>query len=259
VFFISIFTILISTNLSYSRSLKEILKDKKIIIGMYYKDEIPFFFHDIKGNFTGLDVDIAKEIGKELGVKVIFNRKAKSFNNLIDLLQNNEIDLIISWFSRTLKRATKIKFSIPYFIDYQTIIVNRLKFAQLNKSNYNVNNLDTKKVSICTVKGTSYVESLKSMFLKANLTFDSTWETCFNKVLKGEIVAAFWTKTGILKEIIMHPEYNLEIKMINLKRKDYICIGVNAEDELLWQWVNLFLKLKNFNYTPISLIKKYLR
>lgn len=258
-FFISIFTILISTNLSYSRSLKEILKDKKIIIGMYYKDEFPFFFHDIKGNFTGLDVDISKEIGKELNVRVIFNRKAKSFNELIDLLQSDEIDLIISWFSRTLKRSMKIKFSIPYFIDYQTIILNRLKYAQLNRSNFDTNNLDAKEVSICTVKETSYADFLKDRFLKANLILDSTWESCFNRVLKGEVIAGLWTKTGILKNIIMHPENNLQIKIINLNKKDYICIGINAEYELLWQWVNLFLKFKNFNYTPHSLISKYLK
>ncbi len=50
-----------------------------IIVSMYYKDVIPFMFHDDEGNFIGHEVELAKRIALALGVDYMFVRSLHTF------------------------------------------------------------------------------------------------------------------------------------------------------------------------------------
>src|SRR5664279_3233054 len=54
----------------------------------------PFEMTDEKGEPTGISVDLAKELGKSLGKRIIIQNTA--FDGLIAALKSGKIDLIIS-------------------------------------------------------------------------------------------------------------------------------------------------------------------
>ena len=249
------FSLIIPFNI-YS-DISEIQNRGYITIGIYHRDSFPFFFHDKNNDFKGIDVDIAKEIGKNMGVKIMFNREAKTFDSLTDLLLEKKVDLVISWFSRTLKRAKRIRFSNPYFIDRQSFLLNRLKTAKFFKSKNILKNLNNKNIKIGTVKGTSYVDFIKRIAPKANIILYKNWDMCFNDTLKGKLEASFWTEIGILNSFNAYPEAGIYVKKIPLDRKDYICIGTQSKDYQLLYWVNIFLKLKNYKFTAEKLLTIY--
>src|SRR5439155_17481700 len=81
----------------------------ELIVAMLGVDTPPFFYEK-NGELVGVEVDLAKAIAKELGVQVRFNRTAKSFNGVVDIVARGEADMALSKLSRTLARTQVISF-----------------------------------------------------------------------------------------------------------------------------------------------------
>jgi cystine transport system substrate-binding protein len=86
----------------------------------------PFSYHDEKTNeLTGFDVEVAKEIGKRLGVKVEF--KEIPWDGMLTSLQTRKIDMVANQVGIKPERKEKFDFSQPYTISYAQIFVHQDK------------------------------------------------------------------------------------------------------------------------------------
>lgn len=74
----------------------------------------PFTFIDDKGEITGFDIDLIRELGEGLGYEVKIT--VYPFDGLIPALMADNIDAIISGFTISPERAQKVDFSEPYFL-----------------------------------------------------------------------------------------------------------------------------------------------
>lgn len=84
----------------------------------------PFSYHDEKTNeLTGFDVEVAKEIGKRLGVKVEF--KEIPWDGMLTSLQTRKIDMVANQVGIKPERKEKFDFSQPYTISYAQIVVHQ--------------------------------------------------------------------------------------------------------------------------------------
>jgi len=89
-------------------SLKDIKDKKELIVGL--DDNFPpMGFRDKSGQIVGFDIDMAKEVGKRLGVKVTF--KPVEWDGIILSLNNKDIDVIWNGLTITDKRKEQISFS----------------------------------------------------------------------------------------------------------------------------------------------------
>ncbi len=113
-----------------------IASPEKIIVGLS-ADYPPFEFKQGE-EVVGFDVDLAKEIGKQLGVEIEF--KDMAFAMLFKALDQGEIDIIISSVTASEEKSKNFDFSDPYFYD---------TWAILHKSNESVTkqNLDNKSIA----------------------------------------------------------------------------------------------------------------
>ncbi|MCK4498995.1 amino acid ABC transporter substrate-binding protein [Candidatus Babeliales bacterium] len=82
-----------------------------IIVGI--SPEHPPFEFKQNGKLCGFDVDLAKQLGKELNMNISF--KEMDYFTLIPALKCKHIDIIISCMSPTAERKKNIEFSKPYF------------------------------------------------------------------------------------------------------------------------------------------------
>ena len=76
---------------------------------------------DEEGNFFGMDIDIAKEIASDLGVKAKF--KNIIWEEVFAAVKQGEVDMIISSITITPERAKTMSFSDPYFNAGQVIVI----------------------------------------------------------------------------------------------------------------------------------------
>jgi len=106
-----------------SASLKKIKDSGKLVLGTS-ADYPPFEFHasvDGKDTIVGFDIDVAKEIAKDLGVTLEI--KDLKFDGLLAALDQGSVDIVIAGLSPTEERAKSVDFSIQYYSAEQAVVV----------------------------------------------------------------------------------------------------------------------------------------
>lgn len=120
----------------------------------------PFEFKTIqdgKDTIAGADIEIAKAIGDELGVKVKFSEM--SFDNVLASVQSGKADITISGISATKERQKIFDFSDTYY-DSETVLLVKKDATETYKQIS-----DFSKKSIAVQKG-----SIQENIAKANLS-----------------------------------------------------------------------------------------
>lgn len=99
----------------------------------------PYEYYE-NGEVVGVDVDIAKEIAKYLGKKLVV--KDIAFDSIINEVKTGKADFGAAGISYSDDRAKNVDFSINYAISKQVVIVNN------NSSITNVNGISNKKIAV---------------------------------------------------------------------------------------------------------------
>jgi polar amino acid transport system substrate-binding protein len=235
------------------------IKDKGIIVvAMLNEDQPPFFMTNKKGELYGLDVRIGKDIAKELGVKIEFNRKAKTFDEVIDLVVRKEADVALSQISKTLKRSEKVLFTNPYIVLRKGLLINRLKMAQTKEDEDPIEFMIHLKGDIGVIAASSYVYFARSMFPGATIREFKTGKDIITALKKGTILAAFRDEVEIKKIIRADPGISLKVKTVVFKdTKDPIAMAVSWDNTHLLYWLNQYLGTRNFNLDADKILREY--
>lgn len=119
------------------------VKDKGTLVVGTSADYAPFEFPIVKNGkkqITGYDILIAKQIAKDMGVKLKIENT--EFSSLISDLKGNKIDLILSGMTDTPAREKQVAFSKSYYTVNNYLLVRK---ADANKFNTKA---DTKNAQI---------------------------------------------------------------------------------------------------------------
>lgn len=112
-----------SASASNSSALEQVKQAGKIVFateGTY----APFSYHDSKTNeLTGYDVEVAKAIAKEVGIKAEFAEG--SFDSLLAGVDAKKYDTVADQISATDERKAKYDFSEPYTYSYGVVITSK--------------------------------------------------------------------------------------------------------------------------------------
>lgn len=158
-----------------------IKKKGKLVIGTatgYY----PFEMADKNGELVGYDIEVAKALGKELGVEVEFQNYA--FSGLIPALQAKKVDLVIAGMTITDKRKEVVNFSDSYFTSGQAMLINK------NYPNVKTwEDLDKKGNVIAVSMGTTADQTASRMFKNAEVKKFEGSALAGLEVLNGKAVA----------------------------------------------------------------------
>lgn len=242
-----------------SPDMKRIIKQGKIVVAMYYEDIPPFIMHDKQGNLFGYDIDLANDLGKRMGVEIEFNRKAKTFDEVVEIVANRKADIALTVLSRTLERAIKVGYSRPYVLLHQALLINRLKAAQLKIETDPVKGLNHKDAKIGVVEGSSYVGFAKQNFPMALIIHYRTWDEVMKDVLEGKVHAGLYDEIEIENWRHSNPGAMIYIQSVIIKdRVDPIAIAMHWEDTHLRSWINLHLETIKKNGLLEKLRKTYL-
>lgn len=103
----------------------------------------PFEYVDSQGNFAGIDIEIAKRIAQELGVRL--EVRDMKFAALIEAVKNGQVDIVLADMTPTAERGKVVDFSIPYYFSKgNAIVILKGKAASIQK----VEDLYGKKIGV---------------------------------------------------------------------------------------------------------------
>ncbi|MFC6310933.1 ABC transporter substrate-binding protein, partial [Paraburkholderia dipogonis] len=220
----------------------------ELVVAVLGVDQPPFFEeHD--GKLTGLDITLATDIAKKLGVKVRFNRDAKTFDDVVSLLAKGKADIAVSKLSRTLSRAQVISFSAPYLSLKRSLLLNRVKFAQLAHGRPVPEVIRAYDGSIGVVANSSYAGYVTNNFPKAQVRSYPTWDAVLSALNAGEVTAAFRDEFEVKRVLKIDPTASLRLRVVTLQDlEDTLAIGVNVSEPTLLAFVNQFLAERNTKF-----------
>ena len=233
-------------------------------VAVFHDDFAPFFWKDEKtGELRGVDIDLARGIAKELDVKVEFNRTATSFDRMVEMVANEEVDIVISILSATPQRARLVLFTDSYVAMRRGLIVNKVRLASLNlpAGVSIVQYMKEAKVQMAGRRGSSYVLWTRQLFPNADILIDaegSDGQVVVDMVDTGKTVACLVDEMFIKKSILQRPRLALNLQTILFSDKiDSIAMAVPPTSAHFHNWLNSYLEAKNIDYNVDDLIRMY--
>ena len=193
----------------------------------------PFEFQE-KGSkdYTGFDMDLARAVGRQLGMKVeILNM---GFDALIPALNSGNIDMAVAGMSITDARKKAVDFTKPYYTSGLTIVVN-----QDNKAVNSLKDLENKKIAVQI--GTTGAEKAAKVPGAKVTSFNTNAEVFLELQNKGvdaviidkPVAAYYLTKEGKGKAKLVGETMEAESYGMALKKGNKLAAEVNkALDEL---------------------------
>lgn len=194
---------------------------------------VPMDFRQKNGKLVGFDVDLAKAVCKEIGLKPDFQTIDWSMKETE--LRNGTIDVIWNGYTKTKARAKKVAFSKPYLENDQILVTRK---------NEGINNYRQMRGKILGVQtGSSgaddldnYPKVLKKR-VKSTVLYD-TYNNAFIDLKAGRI-------DGLLIDgvyanyYLAHSKYQKEFKKEKLPYpSEKFSVGINKKDKILKNKIN---------------------
>jgi polar amino acid transport system substrate-binding protein len=224
----------LTPTLGQAQTPDEIIKRGKVVIAIDTTTP-PYAFMDANNQPTGIDVEVANLIGKNLKVPVEF--VTVNSPGRIPALLSNRVDMVVAIFSITAERALQVSFSIPYA--GQSAVLIAPKTANIKGPD------DLKGLKIGLTRGALEDGALTAMNPPGAtlLRFDDG-PSVVQAMLSGQVDAMGGGDYGeiYLRKGAKGEEYEQKFPL----RAAHFGIGIRRGNPELLQWLNTFVyQIKN--------------
>ncbi|HEX7970593.1 MAG TPA: ABC transporter substrate-binding protein [Stellaceae bacterium] len=218
----------------------------------------PFVTTGEDGRPAGRDIELARGMATALGVPVEFDHSARSFDELIDAVARGKADLALSRLSMTLRRATQIRFSRPYLVLHEALLVNRPLFARTAKARPPIEVLRDREAAIAVVADTAAAEHARQLLRHARFHDYPRWDPdIVDAVLHGEVVAGYGDELEARRALAAGPEAPLQLRAVVLpETRDPIAAALPWDSGQLLSWVDLYLETSTPAMTADDLLSQ---
>lgn len=158
----------------------------------------PFEYVNEKGEISGVDIEVGREIGKALGREVEFRNI--NFDGLITALRTDSIDLVISSMTATSERRKSIDFSEPYVKTGLSILAAKDSTLQ------SAADLKTSGRKIVVRLGTTGESWARENLKDAKIIALDADVSCVMEVVNGNVDAWIYDQLSIMNYYAKHAE-----------------------------------------------------
>lgn len=178
----------------------------------------PFGFYDKEGNPDGYDVDLAKALAKEMGVKLEMVNTTSA--NRIPNLQTNKVDVVFCNFTRNLERAKEIGFTNPYVVASEAMLVRKDSGIQSAH--------DMAGKTIATVKGSTNGDEVRNLGIDVKIQEYDSSQAAILAVKQGQADAMIEDNNFLAYQAKLNP--TLTVTNEALVPLEYNAFGVKQGD-----------------------------
>jgi ABC-type amino acid transport substrate-binding protein len=226
------------------------IRDRGTLVVAMPSFDSPPFFYQARDGVQGVDADMAQDLAKALHVGLRFDRQAASFNDTLDLVLKGQADVAICKLSRTLERASIVRFSEPYLVLNHALAINRLRFAALARGQ------DLEAVirhftgTIGVIDHSAYAEFAPRNFPSAEVVKFKDWDAVVAALKRGEIVAAYRDEFEVERLLQADPRLTLTVRTVTLTDlEDSLGMAVAPDHPQLLALINLYLSQRTRKLT----------
>ncbi len=161
-------------------AIEQIAKRGVIKVGMDVF--VPWAMKDKKGELIGFEIDMAKKLAADMGVKVEF--VPTKWSGIIPALITGKFDVLIGGMTITTQRNLKINFTRPYYYTEQGLMAHKKKAAGFKVSDFN-----SPDVTIAARLGSTAAVAANQQFPKAKLRLFDDEPAAVQELRNGNVHA----------------------------------------------------------------------
>jgi cyclohexadienyl dehydratase len=201
---------------------------------------------------TGHDVEAARELAKDMGVKVEF--VPTDWKTLITGIVADKYDIAMSGISMNIDRAKVAGFTLPY-MEFGTVPITLKKNDKRFRS---WGDIDKKGVTVATTLGTVFDAQAKEYFKVATLKPVEAPATGYQEVLSGRADVNITSNVEAATLVKTHP--SLTIVPVDRARSRRPASFLVAQDDVVWlNFVNHWISIKKSQGYFDGLEQKWLK
>jgi polar amino acid transport system substrate-binding protein len=226
----------IQRTLTAESAIEQIAKRGVIKVGMDVF--VPWAMKDKKGELIGFEIDIAKKLAADMGVKVEF--VPTKWSGIIPALATGKFDVLIGGMTITTQRNLKINFTRPYYYTEQGLMAHKKKAAGFKVSDFN-----RPDVTIAARLGSTAAVAAKQQFPKAKLRLFDDEPAAVQELRNGNVHAMVAAQPLPSSTALEYPDTIMvydEVMML-----EAIGIGVRKGDSDTLNLINNWIEINRNN------------
>ncbi len=199
---------------------------------------VPWAMKDKKGELIGFEIDVARKLAEDMGVKVEF--VPTKWSGIIPALLAGKFDVIIGGMGVTPLRNMKINFTNPYYYSSQGILANAEKCKGFALADFN-----KPDVTLAARLGSTAAQAAKSQFPKAKIRLFDDEPAAVQEVRNGRVHAMVASQPLPAHMAADSPE--LLVSYDELQLKEPIGFGVRKGDIDTLNFFNNWIEIVQSN------------
>ncbi len=227
----------INKQIAKSSIIDKVMRKGTLRVGL--SSFVPWAMQDKKGEWVGFEIDVAKQLGEDMGVKV--ELVPTKWEGLIPSLLTGKFDLIIAGMTGTPQRALKINFTQPYDFSGMNVVVHKNFAAGI--SDYM--DLDKKGNTVIARVGTTGAALAKATYKNATVRLFPDEGPMVQELLNGKATAFLGSAPQPAQLAAKYPETLMFLDK-NLVQQP-ICIGVPKGDPDTLAYLNNWITVVRNN------------
>ena len=179
-------------------TLEQVMKRGVLKVGM--STFVPWAMKDKNGDLIGFEIDVAKRLAKDMGVKVEF--VPTKWAGIIPALLTGKFDIIIGGMGIRPDRNLKVNFSNPYDYTGQSLVANKKLAPGLTK----LEDFNRPDFTISVRLGSTSVGAVKKYLPKAKMVMFDDESQAYQEVINGKAQAMVGNAPTPAFQAIKYPD-----------------------------------------------------
>ncbi len=224
----------ISLNSMAGDTLQRVVDFKVLTVGMS-GNQPPMTMANRDGGLMGFDVDLAKALAEAMKVKLEI--VAMPFGELMNALEQNKVDMVLSGLAITPERSEQVSFVGPYMMSGKSILTKNSVLAKIQASK-EFNHKELKLLALNKSTSAAFVDAVAP---DAQLTEISSYDEGVAMIIDGKADALVADMPVCVLSVLRFPEAGLTTLERPLTLEP-IGIAVSKDDPQFFNLVDNYLK-----------------
>ena len=213
-------------------------------VALLAKDIPPFLITAEDGTPTGIDVRIARGLADRLGVATEFVRSAETTDALVEQAASGQVDIAISFITRTMARSLRVRFSRPYVNEHVSLALNRRVALQTGLQCPNapddLASLASGNWKIGAQRGTVFEGALRNLGLEDSMTVFEDIGSMLAAVQSGTHIAGLGGEVALRYAMKLNPGLRIKVEICKVgEQKDNIAVAIRPDAPNLKDFIDI--------------------
>ncbi|MEZ5570495.1 MAG: transporter substrate-binding domain-containing protein [Halioglobus sp.] len=230
-------------------ALQRVIDFQVLKVGMS-GNQPPLTMTNREGGLMGFDVDLAKAMAMAMNVKLEI--KAMPFSELLQALEDDKIDMILSNMSITPERTEMVSFVGPYMMSGMSILTKNSVLSKISSAD----EFNRANIKLLALKNSTHANFVRTAAPDATLIETASYDEGVAMLIDGQADAMVADMTQCILAVMRYPDAGLTTLEKPLTVEP-IGIAVSKDDRQFFNLVDNYLRAYEKTGVLTQLRKKW--